>query len=127
MLRRSLLLLVAVLCASLASASSHAEPLATLSIDDVIVAEGDTGTVAAVLLAYDCAPPGTTEPGWSAKLAPPSGESAVLVSRWGSAESVLRKPPQKTRSPPGSTTSAALVKPVQPLWIGLVAPIRPAT
>ena len=48
MLRRSLLpLLVAVLCASLASASSHADPLATLSIDDVTVAEGDTGTVAA--------------------------------------------------------------------------------
>ena len=48
MLRRSLLpLLVAVLAASLASASSHADPLATLSIDDVTVAEGDTGTVAA--------------------------------------------------------------------------------
>ena len=48
MLRRSLLpLLVAVLCASLASASSHADPLATLSIDDVVVAEGDNGTVAA--------------------------------------------------------------------------------
>jgi hypothetical protein len=82
-------------------------------------------TVAAVLLAYDCAPPGTTEPGWSAQLTPPSGESAVFVSRWGSAESVVRKPPQKARSPAGSTTSAALVKPVQPTWIGFVAPILP--
>ncbi len=82
-------------------------------------------TVAAVLLAYDWAPSGTTWPGWSAQLAPPSGDSAVFVSRCGSLESVVRKPPQKARRPPGSTTSAAFVKPVQPLWIGLVAPTLP--
>src|SRR5215208_6522391 len=82
-------------------------------------------TVAAVLLPYDWAPSGTTWPGWSAQVAPPSGDSAVFVSRCGSLESVLRKPPQNARRPPGSTASAALVIPVQPLWIGLVAPTPP--
>ena len=82
-------------------------------------------TVAAVSLAYDCAPSGLTWPGWSAQLAPPSTESAVFVSLCGSLVSVVRKPPQKARRPPGSTTSAAFVKPVQPLWIGVVAPILP--
>ena len=38
----------------------------------------------------------------------------------------MRKPPQNARRPPGSTTSAVLVKPVQPDWIGEVAPILPA-
>ena len=37
----------------------------------------------------------------------------------------MRKPPQNARRPPGSTTSAGFVKPVQPLWIGVVAPIAP--
>ena len=83
-------------------------------------------TVAAVSLAYDCAPSGFTWPGWSAQLAPPSGESAVFVSFCGSLDSVVRKPPQNARRPPGSTTTAALVKPVQPLWIGVAAPILPA-
>ena len=85
-----------------------------------------TRTVAACELAYDCAPPGLTCPGWSAHEAPPSDESAVFVSRWGSLESVVRKPPQNARKPPGSTTSAVFVKPVQPVWIGFVAPILPA-
>ena len=83
-------------------------------------------TVAAALLAYDCAPSGLTWPGWSAQVTPPSVDSAVFVSFWGSLVSVVRKPPQKTRRPPGSTTTAAFVKPVQPLWIGVVAPIFPA-
>ena len=52
-------------------------------------------------------------------------DSAVLISRCGSLVSVVRKPPQNTRRPPGSTTSAGFVNPVQPLWIGFVAPIRP--
>jgi hypothetical protein len=50
----------------------------------------------------------------------------VFVSRWGSLVSVVRKPPQNARRPPGSVTSAVLVKPVHPLWIGVVAPTRPA-
>ena len=49
----------------------------------------------------------------------------MFVSRCGSLESVVRKPPQKARRPPGSTTTAAFVKPVHPLWTGLVAPILP--
>ena len=83
-------------------------------------------TVATIGLAYDWPPPGLTGPGWSAQLAPPSGDSAVLISRCGSLESVVRKPPQNARRPPGSTTSAGFVKPVQPLCTGVVAPIRPS-
>src|ERR1700742_3444960 len=83
-------------------------------------------TVAACELAYDWAPPGLTCPGCSAQDAPPSEESAVFDSRCGSLESVLRNPPQNARRPPESTTSAVFVKPVQPLWIGLVAPTFPA-
>src|ERR1700755_1423076 len=49
-------------------------------------------TVAACALAYDWAPLGFTWPGCSAQEAPPSAESAVLVSRWGSLESVVRNP-----------------------------------
>src|SRR5215218_1718341 len=61
MLRRLLLpILVAVLAASLASASSNAEPLATLSIDDVTVAEGDTGTVVATFIVTLSAPSNDT-------------------------------------------------------------------
>ena len=38
----------------------------------------------------------------------------------------MRNPPQNARRPPGATTSAVFVKPVQPVWIGLLAPILPA-
>ena len=56
---------------------------------------------------------------------PPSVESAVLRSWFGSLESVERMAPQTTRMPPGTAVSAASMWPVQPLWIGDVAPIFP--
>ena len=65
------------------------------------------------------------EPGVSAQLAPPSVDSAVLRSWLGSLVSFDRIAPQTTRMPPGTAVSAGSMCPVQPLWIGDVAPIFP--
>ena len=66
------------------------------------------------------------EPGVSCQLTPPSVDSAVLRSWLGSLVSVERIAPQTTRMPPGTAVSAASMWPVQPLWIGEVAPTFPS-